>query len=349
MFTMTILLIFTSNLKYAAYILFALSVEPIVVRTATVVQPAGGVPSILSKPIDVKQEAINVNLLVSNNNLDGIAALLASKTNEQRQKIKIEYQQDYSHSLDQDLSGKTKKTYERLMDALLQPLPEFMARMINWSLEQSKNWLYMSIICTSSGELLKQIADAYYSAFNTQLIDELCNKMNDVNGLNVVATIINYIPGSNNTELFPGPRPDTTEVAEDLAKTQISCIPERYGYCSVQENPQLFDLLSKSSFAQIRAVVSAYQAKTMVSVETQMRTYCNGDLNEAYARIVRYAMNPVGYWTTEIYEAMAQKHTDDRALTLAILYRSEIDLATIRDTFNVNYRNVLSDFIKGHC
>ncbi|RZF45306.1 hypothetical protein LSTR_LSTR011122 [Laodelphax striatellus] len=217
------LLIFMWSLKYGAC-----CAPPVVPTTnTTVAQP--GVPTILSKPIDVKQEAVNVNLFVSKKDMDGIAKLLAAKTNEQRQRIKVEYQQEYAHSLEEDVAGKTKKTFERLMEALLQPLPEFMARMINWSLNENKNWLYVSILCTSSGELIKQISDAYYAAFKKQLMDELTMKLNDVDGSRFLTSVVNYMAGNNTNENWPGPRPDTTKVAENLVKTQINYIPDRQG------------------------------------------------------------------------------------------------------------------------
>ncbi|RZF45307.1 hypothetical protein LSTR_LSTR011123 [Laodelphax striatellus] len=302
-------------------------------------------PTIVARStFDANKDSVAINKCISSKDIRGVALILASRTDKQRQQIKISYQQNYATSLEQELQGKTKKTFERLMNALLQPLPEFLARQIGWSLDQEKNWEYMSIICTSSGQMINQFVAQYFTAYNKRLWDDLGSYLNDPNGINFLRAVID----STSTNVTAPMRTNPT-VRQSSIANQMTFFPRDYGRCYEVDNQLLFGFMSTESFAQIKAVVEAFQKANTLSVAGLINTYCFYDLREAYSRIVRFSVDPAAYWANEIYESMAGKQTDDRALTLAILSRSEIDLATIRDTFGVLYHQPLQKAIQDRC
>ncbi|XP_039292449.1 annexin A4 isoform X2 [Nilaparvata lugens] len=307
-------------------------------------QPAG-VPTIFAKQVDLKQQATYFNSLISQHKLDQMAIDLAKLTCEQRMQVKVEYTNAYSRSIEQDIDGKTKKTFMRLLYALIQPMPELMAATIDWSITQKQDFLYVSLICTTPADLLTQIANTYAAKNNKKLVDAIMQNMKDVDGQDFLSDIVNAVTGF---ESMVQTRPNNT-ISEDLIQTQVNYIPQAQGNCSEKDNPDLYKFMGGASFAQIAAVVKAFQQKTSLSAASQIRQFCNGILSEAYSRIVIFAEDPVSYWTTEVYNSMGYGKTIDRGLTVAVLYRSEIDLASIRDSFKTTYHNDLVDFIKSHC
>ncbi|RZF46251.1 hypothetical protein LSTR_LSTR014756 [Laodelphax striatellus] len=110
---------------------------------------------------DPDKDSNDIFGLMSNDDMRGVAAILAKRTSRERMEIKISYSQLYGRNLKEDVAGKTKDEFHRLLKALLSPVPDYLIEEINWSLDQGKNWEYMSIICTSPGDLLKEMVYKY--------------------------------------------------------------------------------------------------------------------------------------------------------------------------------------------
>nr|ANJ04657.1 annexin-like protein 4 [Nilaparvata lugens] len=284
-------------------------------------------PTIVEQPnrkdddLKLVTDAINAQKLSPD-----LVNLIASRTADQRAAIDAAYLKatgkSISTAVNSFLSEKGHSGSRYLFYGFFLTLPYYLAFEIRGSLDRggsTKDWTYMSIICTSSATKLKAISDAYMAVNGVSLND-------DINMVGKAGRPV-YQKMVDPKTMRPDNGTDKTKVDEQFAllpteKTSGSC-----------HDVALEDFLTSASFAQIKLVVEKYNGVPDSSgkpLADEMKKKCKkGLMQEIYKRIVRYAAAPYEYLAEEFYLGMNADIHNKNAHRYQLIARSEIDLQDI--------------------
>ncbi|XP_039296241.1 uncharacterized protein LOC111053983 [Nilaparvata lugens] len=281
-------------------------------------------PTIIEKPNKVDDDLKMVIDYINAQKLSPeLVNLIVTRTADQRAAIDAAYLkatgQSISTAVNSLLLVDLHSGSRYLFHGFFQTLPYYLANEIRDSLERghsTKDWTYMSILCTSSATKLKAISDAYMAVNGVSLIDDIKNKVDDTGK----STFLKMV---NPKTMRPDSGINKTEVDQQF---NLLPIVRETSNC---DNVQLGDFLITASFEQIKLVVEKYNGHPD-QLADKIHNFCPiGLMQEVYKRIVRYAAKSYEYLAEEFNLGIKENSFNTNAHRYILIARSEIDLQDI--------------------
>jgi len=133
------------------------------------------------------------------------------------------------------------------------------------------------------------------------------------------------------------------EVAYDDAESLYKAGVAAWG----TEESVFNEVFMMSSPAQLYAVCHAYKDLYQQDLTDAIRSEMSGDLKRAYTNLIESVRSLPTLYAKLLYSTMEGMGTNDRALIRILVSRSERDLQTIADEFQLIYKKSVASMVDG--
>ncbi|XP_032830059.2 annexin A13-like isoform X1 [Petromyzon marinus] len=269
---------------------------------------------------------------------DKIIEILANRTAKQRHQIKEEYKRSYGDDLVEVLKGELKGDFEKVVLALMDLPAVYDAKELRKAMKGAgtDEDVLVEILCTRTNKQIQKMRFVYNELFDRDLESDLKSETSGAVEKLLIA-------------LVQGNRDETTDVNMSLANSDAKELHEAgKGHWGTDELA-FNSVLATRNMMQLRATFKAYKTNYGEDIEDVVKSETSGMLQDAYLAIVHCAMDAQEYFAKKLYKSMKGTGTDDDTLIRCIVSRSQIDLGTIKETFQQKYEKTLASFVAGDC
>ncbi|XP_077282283.1 annexin B9 isoform X1 [Temnothorax americanus] len=267
-----------------------------------------------------------------------IIHVLANRSNLQRQEIASQFKTLYGKDLIKDLKSELSGNFEKLVLALMTPLPQFYAKELNDAMSGlgTDETVLIEVLCTLSNHEISIIKQAYEAMYGRTLEDDL---ISDTSG-NFKRLMVSLCCANRDESL----NVDNAAAMED-AKQLLQAGELRFGTDESTFNA----ILVQRSIAQLRQIFVEYHNITGHDIENAIENEFSGDIKKGLLAIVTCVKNRTGFFAEQLYKSMKGLGTDDSRLIRLVVTRCEVDMGEIKNVFAHQYGESLEDFISGDC
>jgi len=264
-----------------------------------------------------------------------IIAVVANRSNKQRQELKKTYAQMWGKDLIDALKSELGGHFEDAVVALFQPTIDFDA----WCLHDAMSGAgttestLIEIMCSRSNDEINAIKAAYKKLYKKDLGEELQSET----GGYFKRLLFSLSQASRNE----GDDVDSSTAAVD-AQALIDAGEGSWGTDESRFNV----ILAQRSFAQLEQIFSQYENLSEKGIEAAIKGEMSGDIEDGMLAIVRCAHSKPAYFAERLYKSMKGAGTNDKALIRAMVSRSEVDLVDVKAAFEMKYEQTLEAFIE---
>uniref|UniRef100_A0A8C5JYZ2 Annexin n=1 Tax=Jaculus jaculus TaxID=51337 RepID=A0A8C5JYZ2_JACJA len=245
-----------------------------------------------------------------------IVDVVASRSNDQRQKIKSAFKTMYGKDLIKDLKSELSGNMEELILAFFMP-PTYDA----WSLRHAmqgvgtQERVLIEILCTRTNQEIREIVRCYESEFVRDLEKDI---------------------RSDTSRHF-----ERLLMAQDDAQRLYQAGEGRLG-----TDESCFNMiLPTRSFPQLKATMEAYSRMANRDLLSSVCREFSGSVESGLKTILQCAQNRPAFFAERLYYSMKGAGTDDSTLVRIVVTRSEIDLVQIKQVFTQMYQKTLATMI----
>lgn len=267
-----------------------------------------------------------------------ICAVVCNRANEQRLIIAEEYTQAYGRHLLEDLKSELGGHLEDVIEALMKPLPEYLADEINHAIDGlgSDEKTLVEILCTRSNDQLAKIAEAYEAKYEKPLSEAI---EGDTSG-NFKRLLVAMIAGGRDEGRW-GDHELAVELAEKLYDA---------GEGKLGTNEEEFTrIMVQYSYPQLRLTFRESEKLSGKPFNEMVDDEFTGSMQKGLLAIYYSTVNRPAYFAQLLNDALGGVGTSDRPLIRILVSRSEIDLGNIRDEYEAMFERSLVDHIDGDC
>ncbi|XP_076749865.1 annexin B9 isoform X1 [Xylocopa sonorina] len=267
-----------------------------------------------------------------------IINVLANRSNLQRQDITIQFKTLYGKDLIKDLKSELSGNFEKLVLALMMPLPQFYAKELHNAMAGigTDECVLIEVLCTMSNHEIRVIKQAYEAMYGRTLEEDL---RGDTSGS--FKRLMVSLCCANRDESFDV---DPAAAMED-AKELLRAGELRFGTDESTFNA----ILVQRNIPQLRQIFQEYENITGHSIETAIENEFSGDIKKGLLAIVKCVKNRAGFFAEQLYKSMEGLGTDDDRLIRLVVTHCEVDMDEIKQAFRDQYNESLKDFISGDC
>jgi len=264
-----------------------------------------------------------------------IIAIIARRSNAQRQELKSNFAQMFGKDLVKELKSELGGHFEDAVVALMMPTVDFDA----WCLHDAMTGAgttestLIEIMCSRSNDEIKAITDAYKRLYKKNLAEEL---QGEASG-NFKRLLFSLAQASRNEgdDVDEGNATADAQDLFDAGEAQWGTDESRFNV-----------ILASRSLEQLELIFAKYAEISEKEIEEAIKSEMSGDIQDGMLAIVKCARNPAGYFAERLYKSMKGAGTNDKALIRAMVSRSEVDLDEVKMQFLGNYGQELSQFIE---
>ncbi|XP_076243816.1 annexin B11 isoform X2 [Calliopsis andreniformis] len=267
-----------------------------------------------------------------------IINVLANRSNLQRQEIAVQFKTLYGKDLIKDLKSETSGNFEKLILAMMMPLPQYYAKELHDAMAGigTDECVLIEVLCTMSNHEIRVIKQAYEAMYGRSLEDDL---RDDTSG-NFKRLMVS-LSCANRDESFDVNPAAAVEDAKELL---------RAGELQFGTDESTFNaILVQRNVPQLRQIFHEYENITGHTIEDAIENEFSGDIKKGLLAIVKCIKNRAGFFAEQLYKSMKGIGTDDDRLIRLVVTRSEIDMGEIKEVFYQMYNESLEDFISGDC
>jgi len=260
---------------------------------------------------------------------------LAKRTSEQRQEIIAKYQQSYARDLVEDLHKELSGKIEKVMVALMTPLPLYLARECHDAMKGigTTEKTLVEILCTCNNEWVKAIKEAYFKEYDKKIEDAI---KKDTSG-DFRRVLISMCAGARDEK-----EEEDFSKAKDLARELYKAGEGKLG----TNEEEINRILAVYSFPMLRCVFAEYRYLRGEDFGSVISKELSGDMKTGMKAIYRTIENRAGYFARRLNDAMAGVGTDDKVLIRIVVARAEIDMGNIKEIYQDIYGKPLQEAIK---
>jgi len=264
-----------------------------------------------------------------------IIAIIARRSNAQRQELKSNFAQMFGKDLVKELKSELGGQFEDAVLALMMPTVDYDA----WCLHDAMSGAgttestLIEIMCSRSNDEIKAITDAYKRLYKKNLAEEL---QGEASG-NFKRLLFSLAQASRNEgdDVDEGNATADAQDLFDAGEAQWGTDESRFNV-----------ILASRSLEQLELIFAKYAEISEKEIEEAIKSEMSGDIQDGMLAIVKCARNPAGYFAERLYKSMKGAGTNDKALIRAMVSRSEVDLDEVKMQFLGNYGQELSQFIE---
>ncbi|XP_033354998.1 annexin B9-like isoform X1 [Bombus vosnesenskii] len=267
-----------------------------------------------------------------------IIHVLANRSNLQRQEIAVQFKTLYGKDLIKDLKSELSGNFERLVLAMMMPLPQFYAKELHDAMAGigTDECVLIEVLCTMSNHEIRVIKQAYEAMYGRTLEDDLTD---DTSG-NFKRLMVSLCC-ANRDESFDIDHAAAIEDAKELL---------RAGELRFGTDESTFNaILVQRNVPQLKQVFQEYENITGHAIEDAIENEFSGDIKKGLLAIVKCVKNRAGFFAEQLYKSMKGFGTDDDRLIRLVVTRCEVDMGEIKETFRQLYNESLEEFISGDC
>jgi len=263
-----------------------------------------------------------------------IIAIIARRSNAQRQELKSNFAQMFGKDLVKELKSELGGHFEDAVVALMMPTVDFDA----WCLHDAMSGAgttestLIEIMCSRSNDEIKAITDAYKRLYKKNLAEELQGEASG-NFKRLLFSLAQASRAENDVD--EGNATADAQALFDAGEAQWGTDESRFNV-----------ILASRSFEQLRLIFAKYAEISEKEIEDAIESEMSGDIQDGMLAIVKCARDPAGYFADRLYKSMRGLGTNDKALIRAMVSRSEVDLDEVKMQFLGNYGQELSQFIE---
>ncbi|KRT81737.1 hypothetical protein AMK59_5618, partial [Oryctes borbonicus] len=267
-----------------------------------------------------------------------IIQVLGNRTNEQRLQIAVQFKTLYGKDLIENLKSETSGNFEKLLIALLTPLPILYAKHVRKALEGigTDEEVLIEVFCTKTNHEIQTIREAYESEFGRNLEDDL---RSDTSG-----TFKRVMVSLSNAARDESMLTDLGAATAD-AQNLLDAGENQWGTDESTFNM----ILCQRNYAQLQLVFDEYEKLSGLDIENTIKSEFSGDSESAFLAIVRSVRNTPKFFARCYHDAIAGLGTKDRKLIRITATRCEIDMGDIKNEYAEKYGETLADAISGDC
>ncbi|NP_001086518.1 annexin A13 L homeolog [Xenopus laevis] len=264
-----------------------------------------------------------------------IIEILANRTSDQRQEVKLKYKTLYGKDLESVLKSELSGNFEKAALALLDRPCEFDARELRSAMKGAgtNESLLIQILCTRSNQQIKATKEAYKRLFERDLESDVKSETSGYFQKILIS-------------LLQANRDEGLSIDEDLAGQDAKRLYEageaRWG----TEESEFNIVLATRNYMQLRATFKAYEILHGKDILDVIKSETSGDLKKAYSTIVQVTRDCQGYFAKKLNKAMKGAGTNEAMLIRILVTRAEIDLQTIKERYQHLYKKSLTEAIK---
>lgn len=267
-----------------------------------------------------------------------IIQVLANRNNLQRQEIASQFKTLYGKDLIKDLKSELSGNFEKLVLALMTPLPQYYAKELHDAMSGlgTDETVLIEVLCTMSNHEISIIKQAYEAMYGRTLEDDL---ISDTSG-NFKRLMVSLCC-ANRDESFNVNQAAAMEDARQL----LQAGELRFGTDESTFNA----ILVQRNMPQLRQIFIEYHNVTGHDIETAIENEFSGDIKKGLLAIVKCVKNRSSFFAEQLYKSMKGLGTDDSRLIRLVVTRCEVDMGEIKNVFLQEYGESLEDFISGDC
>eukprot|EP00112_Aurelia_sp_Birch-Aquarium-sp1_P021920 Seg6005.1 transcript_id=Seg6005.1/GoldUCD/mRNA.D3Y31 product="Annexin A7" protein_id=Seg6005.1/GoldUCD/D3Y31 len=263
-----------------------------------------------------------------------VTHILATRSNAQRQKIKLEYKTAYGRDLIKDLKSELGGHLEAVIVGLMLPPAEYDATWLRKAMKGlgTDEDTLVEVLCTRTNVELREINAAYTRLYDRNLEKDVHSETSG----HFRRLLISQVQGARDES----PAVDLAK-AQQEAQELYKAGEARWGTDETRFNV----ILASRSYPQLRATFEEYRKICKHSIEQSIDREMSGDLKKGMLTVVKCVKNTPSYFAEALYYSMKGLGTDDAKLIRAIISRSEIDMVQIKQAFANMYGQTLGRFI----
>ncbi|XP_007496028.1 annexin A3 isoform X1 [Monodelphis domestica] len=280
-------------------------------------------------------EAIRKAIQGIGTNEETLIHILTTRSHAQKQLIAKEYQVAFGKELKDDLKSDLSGNFEYLMVALITSPAVFDAKQLKKAMKGTgtNESTLIEILTTRSNRQLKEISQAYYTAYKKSLGDAISS---ETSGDFRKALLT----------LADGRRDESLKVDEYLAKKDAQILYEagekRWG----TDEDKFTEILCLRSFPQLRLTFEEYRNISQKDIEESIKGELSGHFEDLLLAIVHCVKNMPAFLAERLHKALKGAGTDELTLNRIMVSRSEIDLLDIQGEYKKHYGCSLYSAIK---
>ncbi|XP_059802216.1 annexin A7-like [Hypanus sabinus] len=263
-------------------------------------------------------------------NEQAIIDVVANRSNDQRQKIKLAFKTLYGKDLIKDLKSELSGNMEEIIIALFMPTTYYDA----WSLRKAmegagtQDRVLIEILCTRNNQEIREIVRCYKEELGRNLEKDL---KKDTSG-HFKRLLISMSQGNR----------DETQTVDMQKATADAEKLFRAGEGKLGTDESTFNMiLATRSFPQLKATIQEYGRLANRELMKAIDREFSGDVCDGMQAIVQCVVNRPAFFAEKLYKSMKGLGTSDSTLIRVIVTRSEIDLVQIKQAFWEKYQKTL--------
>ncbi|XP_063687261.1 annexin A13-like [Bolinopsis microptera] len=265
--------------------------------------------------------------------------VLCKRSHDQRMAIAKLYKTMFGKDLVKDVKSETSSNFREVMVSLCNSRANFLARICRNAIRGAgtSEGALINVLVGGTKQDIAEIKDAYTKKYKKSLEEDIAD---DTSGA------LKHVLVS----LLQGNRCEEGVSHEQATKDAKELFNAGKGMWGTKESTFNKILVSRSP-AHLKRVFNEY--RTIASgddIENAIKGEMSGDTKNAFLGIVRVIKDAEMYFAEELYKSMKGIGTNDDKLIRLVVWRSEIDLAEIKECFKiVSKGKTLEDFISGDC
>ncbi|XP_059480511.1 annexin B9-like isoform X2 [Neocloeon triangulifer] len=267
-----------------------------------------------------------------------IIAILANRSNQQRQLIARKFISLYGKNLVDDLKSELGGKLEDVVVACMTPLDQYFAKELNHAISGlgTNEETLIEVLCSLNNAWIHAIKNAYQQLYGKALESDIKGDTSGCFGRLLIS-------------LCQGMRDENPVVDPGLVAADVTALFQA-GQNTIGTDESTFNaILASRSLPHLREVFKQYHQTHGVPFEKVIKDEFTGSIETGLLAIVKCMTDCSNYFAERLHDSMSGAGTEDRDLIRVIVSRSECDLGDIKVAFQQKYGKSLESFIEGDC
>ncbi|XP_076823709.1 annexin A7-like [Clavelina lepadiformis] len=265
-----------------------------------------------------------------------IIDITSTRSNKQRQEIKVAYKQAFGRDLMSDLKSELGGNFRDLALALFTLPAMYDARCLHDAMKGAgtTETTLVEILASRSNEQVNKIKEVYKKEYKKDLEKALTSETSgDFKKLLV--------------SLCNAARDESSSVSDSQAVADAEAL-YKAGEKKLGTDEATFNrILCMRSFAQLRATFREYNKIAKKDIVQSIKSEFSGDAEDGLIAVADIARCAPAYFSNRLYHAMKGMGTKDSTLIRIVTTRAEIDMVEIKQIFPALHKSTLEKFIEG--
>ncbi|KAM9820092.1 annexin A1-like [Neosynchiropus ocellatus] len=272
---------------------------------------------------------------------DVIISVLATRNNEQRQKIKAVYEAATGEDLTQALKRALTSDLEDVTLALLMPPAHFDAFLIRKATKRlgTNEDVLVEVLATRSNQQITELKEVYKQVYGETLEEVI---RDETSGDFTTALLA----------MLDAHKDECHDVNMEQAQKDAHTLFEAGEHPEGIDINVYIDILSRRSGPQLSKTFQRYACMSDVTLPKALDMELRGDIEDCMIDMVKCAWNTPAFFAEKLHKAMEGYGTCEDTLIRVLVSRSEVDLKKIVQEYRAMYDVSLQEHIlhdtKGH-